>query len=174
MEQAGAGLGVEVVGARRDSQRENGPGEGDEVSAIHLVVPGEPCGKGRPRFVRTTGHAFTPTKTVNAETQIRERFAAEYPGHVPFGGAVHMTVIAYFGVPASWPAKRKVAALNGETWLVKRPDGDNILKLCGDALNALAYHDDSQIVSASVQKAYAEVPRLEIVVVQMEEMAHGL
>lgn len=139
------------------------------MSAVTLTIPGEPCGKGRPRFVRATGHAYTPTKTVNAETQIRERFAAEYPGHVPFGGPVHMTVLAYFSIPQSWPAKCKVAALKGETMPTKKPDADNILKLCGDALNALAYYDDVQVVSATVQKAYSEVPRLELVILNMED-----
>jgi Holliday junction resolvase RusA-like endonuclease len=147
---------------------------------IALTVPGEPCGKGRPRFAvtrqfgrRPVAHAFTPKKTVNAEVQIRERFAAEYPGHVPFGGPVHLTVLAYFGIPASWPAKCKVAALKGETLPTKKPDIDNIIKLCGDALNALAYCDDVQVVSTTAKKAYAEVPRIEIIVREITPKEHA-
>ena len=40
-------------------------------------------------------------------------------------------------------------------WVTKRPDVDNLVKLVCDALNGWAYHDDAQVVSASVLKAYA-------------------
>lgn len=142
------------------------------MSAVHLVVPGEPCAKQRPRFTRA-GHTYTPKKTLNAEAVIRERFAAEYPGFVPMSGPVHMTVLAYFGIPASWSGKRKVEALAGRTLPTKRPDADNIYKLAADGLNALAYGDDAQIVSATVQKAYSDRPRLEIVVIPREDVAHA-
>lgn len=138
------------------------------MTSVSLVVPGEPCGKARPRFTRM-GHAFTPAKTVNAETAIRERFAASYPGFVPMSGPVHMTVLAYFAIPASWSGKRKVEALSGAAYPTKRPDADNIYKLCADGLNALAYGDDAQIVSATVHKAYSDRPRLEIVVIPKEQ-----
>jgi Holliday junction resolvase RusA-like endonuclease len=44
----------------------------------------------------------------------------------------------------------------------KRPDYDNISKAVSDALNGLAYSDDGQIVSASIEKLYSGRPRLEI------------
>ena len=100
---------------------------------ISLVIPGEPCGKQRPKFVRATGRAYTPTKTVNAETLIRETFATAYPGHEPLAGPLKMTVIAYFSIPKSASAKRKLAMRAREEWPTKKPDASNILKLAEDA-----------------------------------------
>ena len=34
---------------------------------IRIIVDGPPIGKGRPRFIRATGRAYTPVKTVNYE-----------------------------------------------------------------------------------------------------------
>ena len=45
------------------------------------------------------------------------------------------------------------------SWMTKKPDADNIIKCILDALNGLAYHDDSQVVGVICQKFYAEVPR---------------
>ena len=42
-----------------------------------------------------------------------------------------------------------------EIWPTKRPDGDNVLKLVADALNGVAYEDDSQIVYMTIKKEYA-------------------
>ena len=51
---------------------------------------------------------------------------------------------------------------SGDMRPVKRPDWDNVGKIVTDALNGVAYDDDSQIVSASVEKYYSEEPRTEI------------
>src|SRR5512136_1378968 len=104
---------------------------------VQLIVPGEPCGKGRPRFVRSTGHAFTPKKTENAQATIKAIWAQAYPGFVPLDCALQMTIIAYMGIPSSASGKRKVSMLNQEAWPMRKPDADNILKLCADALNGL-------------------------------------
>jgi len=37
-----------------------------------------------------------------------------------------------------------------------------------DALNGLAYHDDSQIVSATVEKWYSTEPRVEVILMESE------
>ena len=44
----------------------------------------------------------------------------------------------------------------------KRPDCDNLAKSILDALNGIAYDDDSQICSLSVFKFYGDEPRVEI------------
>ena len=52
----------------------------------------------------------------------------------------------------------------GEVRPVKKPDGDNIIKIVTDALNKLAYHDDSQLVDISVSKFYSENARVEVLI----------
>jgi Holliday junction resolvase RusA-like endonuclease len=48
-----------------------------------------------------------------------------------------------------------------------KPDRDNLLKSCQDALNGILWHDDALIYSGSLSKFYAaknETPHVEIVV----------
>ena len=46
--------------------------------------------------------------------------------------------------------------ISGNVFPAKKPDADNILKIVADALNGIAYGDDKQVVTAQVQKQYAE------------------
>lgn len=138
---------------------------------ISFVVPGEPCGKGRPKFCKVGkfARAYTPAKTVNREATIKQLFAVHYPDFTPLDGPMAMTVIAYMSIPASASAKARVAMLAQRVWPTKKPDADNILKLVADALNGLAYLDDKQIVTAKFHKAYSDRPRLEICIVRKED-----
>ena len=47
-----------------------------------LTIPGEPVGKGRPRFTKN-GHSFTPEKTVNYENLVKLTFKSDYPNAEP-------------------------------------------------------------------------------------------
>ncbi|WP_334299865.1 RusA family crossover junction endodeoxyribonuclease [Anaerobutyricum hallii] len=46
----------------------------------------------------------------------------------------------------------------------KKPDLDNVIKSILDALNKVAYHDDTQIVSLSMEKFYSDSPRVEVTI----------
>lgn len=125
----------------------------DAAAPLTIELPGPVRGKGRPRFVRATGIAFTDAKTRSYEAQLK--FAAEEAmgGRALFEGALRVTLIAYFPIPASWTKRRKAAAQLGEEFPTSKPDGDNILKLC-DALNQIVWRDDAQIVDALVMKRF--------------------
>lgn len=58
--------------------------------------------------------------------------------------------------------------LNGELLPAKKPDIDNIAKAVLDALNSVAYRDDTQIVELQIRKQYSEKPRLEICMEKLE------
>ena len=68
----------------------------------------------------------------------------------------------YFPIPKSTRKKDVPAMRTGEIRPTKRPDLDNILKAVSDALNGIAYKDDSQIVAAVIQKFYSDKPRAEV------------
>jgi len=133
---------------------------------IYLVVPGEPCGKQRARtfYDRRVGRVVskTPEKTKNYETFIRELFAVKYAGFLPLADAVRLRINIYRGIPKSESQKR---AGKMEATLIRpttRPDASNVLKAVEDALNGLAFRDDSQLVEVLVQKYYSHTPRVEI------------
>jgi Holliday junction resolvase RusA-like endonuclease len=52
--------------------------------------------------------------------------------------------------------------MEGDVMHTKKPDCDNLAKSILDALNGIAYDDDSQICSLTVHKFYGDTPRVEV------------
>lgn len=52
--------------------------------------------------------------------------------------------------------------LAGQEQPTKKPDWDNIGKIICDALNGIAYADDSQIVLGQMVKKYSDNPRTDV------------
>ena len=126
-----------------------------------LMIPGEPVGKGRPRFVKAAGRTYTPEKTARYENLVALAFSEKYPDAVPLEGPVMMMMTAYFSIPKSWSKKKQQQARDGIILPTKKPDTDNISKI-KDALNGIAYRDDAQVIHDPVFKMYSDNPRLEI------------
>lgn len=136
---------------------------------LTFTVPGDPIGKGRPRFVRGSGRTYTPEKTARYENLVRLAFIQEHPGLTPINSAVEINIRAYFQIPESWPKKRKTAALSGELLKVTKPDLDNIIKSITDGLNGVAWTDDVLIHAINASKDYSETPRVEVSIYYTEE-----
>ena len=51
-----------------------------------------------------------------------------------------------------------------------KPDIDNVVKVVCDALNKVAYNDDTQVVKIVAEKYYGETPGL---VVEIREAGYG-
>ena len=128
---------------------------------IEFTIPGDPYGKGRPRFTGT-GRTYTPAKTSNYENLVKLAFAEKYPDFVPLEGEIVLLVKAYKSIPKSATKKRHEAMAAGKIKPTSKPDYDNIGKTVSDALNKLCYHDDAQIVDGRVMKFYSETPRVEV------------
>lgn len=54
--------------------------------------------------------------------------------------------------------------LEGRELPLKKPDIDNIVKVVADALNGVAYHDDTQIAMVIAAKTYSAMEGLDITV----------
>ena len=108
------------------------------------------------------GIAFTPKPTRIAEAFIKSLFVQKYPGHVPVEGPLELLVLAYYQIPQSASKKIQEEMATGKIRPLKKPDLSNVLKLCEDALNGIAYRDDSQIVDVGCEKWYSRTPHLEI------------
>lgn len=121
---------------------------------IIFTVPGVPQGKGRPRVTRNG--TFTPKKTRDYEKKVRECYIAEGGQMFPDDTPLSANVIAVFPIPSSL-SKRKRALFNGRDH-IKKPDADNVAKAILDALNCVAYRDDSAISLLSVRKEYGDDP----------------
>lgn len=137
---------------------------------IQITIPGEPRGKGRPKFARRGRFVttYTDDKTASYENLIRLAARQAMAGAPPLNGPVRVSVHAWVAVPASFPAWRRKAALEGACRPAGKPDADNILKAVLDGLNGVAYLDDALVCQTSIAKHYAEAPSL---VVDVEPIA---
>lgn len=134
-----------------------------EQDVVKFTVPGNPVGKARPRVTRS-GHAYTPDKTVSYENMVKMCFIEKYTDWVPVSGEAILRLNAYYPIPKSASRKKKIDMVIGEIRPTKKPDLDNVMKAIADALNGIAYVDDSQIVTAEVRKYYDDTPRVEVVI----------
>ena len=132
------------------------------MKAIMFTLPGGPQGKGRPRYVQRTGRAYTPDKTVAYEELVRQRYLEAAKG-LDFGeGPVCVIITAIFPIPKSFSKKKTEQAMEGTLYPTKKPDWDNIGKIICDALNGIAYKDDSQVVNAMVVKVYGNCQKVTV------------
>jgi len=125
------------------------------VTLIRFTIPGPAIGKGRPRFSRKSGAAFTPAKTRNHEAFVKmlavQAMADRPPATTPV--RVHMQIMCT--VPPSWPkAKREAAKAN--MLRPGRPDIDNAVKANLDAMNGVVFADDALVYYLEVTKLFAD------------------
>ena len=118
-----------------------------------LTILTDPKGKGRPRFTRN-GRPYTPASTRDYERIIRDAYRRQkLPLHT---GGVVVALDFRRAIPASWTKAKQQLAMDGELECITKPDLDNLIKACMDALNGVAWADDKQVVGLIATKGYAE------------------
>lgn len=129
---------------------------------FEFIIPGKPQAKARPRFTRRGG-VYTTSQTIEYEKHVRACFhlaRMEQAYLIPRDCAILVSIEAVFPIPASWSKAKRQEALEGKLAHMGKPDWDNVGKIITDALNQVAWNDDSQIISASVIKTYGAEPRV--------------
>lgn len=113
--------------------------------ALKFTVEGRVKGKERHRSNFATQHHYTPKSTKDYEKLIAYscKEAMLNNGFKPLekGVACYLNVIAYMKTATA------------------KPDRDNILKAVQDALNKVAYYDDSQVVGGITKKVSHKTKR---------------
>lgn len=134
---------------------------------IKFEVLGTPVGKSRPKFSTVNGRAmaYTPAKTANYETLVRLSYQQKYAGCM-FDKDIPLRAIirAFFPIPKSASKKKAAEMIEGRIRHTKKCDADNIAKACLDALNGIAFYDDSQVCELSISKFYGDTPKVEIII----------
>lgn len=128
-----------------------------------FTIPGKPYGKKRPRFSRKSGRAYDPKGNAETEDSIGVIALPHFPR--PLDGPVRVSVVARFCPARSWSKKRRAEALGRPH--TQKPDCDNIGKTVLDALNRIAWADDSQAASITISKEWSERDET---VVRVEQM----
>lgn len=116
-----------------------------------IFFPFEPIPKGRPKFTRM-GHAYTPEKTRDYEELIREYYRLHTEDF--YEDAIQIKLTFLMPIPKS-TTKRVCRLIEaGVHKFTKKPDIDNLMKAVLDALNGVAFDDDSLITKITADKKY--------------------
>lgn len=132
------------------------------AATAHITMhPAQLVGKQRPMTDYRNHRTYTPTKTLKAEKAIKDAFRAAYgETFADHDGPVVMRI----------STTRPLAKSNPKYWEGRadlgKPDWDNLGKLACDALNGIAFKDDSQVDTGAVTKRprspYGTQPRIDI------------
>ena len=127
---------------------------------INLIVPGRIQAKQRPRF--TKFGVYTPEETKRYESLIKCLYFEKYGIKKIEKGPVKVKIFAYFKIPTTASEKTKQKLLG--SFVIKKPDLDNIAKIVLDGLNKVAYYDDNQISELYIQKTYSTEEYLQVII----------
>ena len=138
---------------------------------IKFTVPGPPKGKQRPRICKVNGRsmAYTPKQTIEYERLVRASYTAVSKAKFESKLPLEISILAFFPIPKYVSRKTKELMLNGGLSHTKKPDADNCIKIILDALNGIAYQDDSQVCKIHFTKKYAEKSETKVLIKNVEE-----
>jgi Holliday junction resolvase RusA-like endonuclease len=126
---------------------------------IETVIYMEPVGKARARTVKLKKGdktvSFTPDPTAHAENLIRDHLMKLKQ---KFEAGIPLRVVLIFHVARPRSIKKR-------EFPTTKPDLDNCIKLCLDAMNRYVFADDNQVTMLVAFKRYClpgQVPRIEL------------
>ena len=141
------------------------------MSSICFTVPGKPQGKARartgynPKTKQVMSH--TPDKTVLYENFIKTCYMQVTDKSFDNGQPLSISIVACFEPIKSISKKQRELMLQNKVRPTKKPDIDNIIKAVLDALNGIAYKDDTQVVQVMAQKKYADKAFVEVEICEL-------
>jgi Holliday junction resolvase RusA-like endonuclease len=121
---------------------------------IRITVNGNPVAQPRPKAQKRGGfvHIYTPDKKIKPYKQAIQLAArVAMAGHQPLEGPLSVCIIFGFKRPKSHTKKQREDLCH-----VQKPDLDNLAKAVCDALNEIAWVDDSQVSRMILEKRWSE------------------
>ncbi len=118
--------------------------------------------------IRGQNVIYTPKQTTQYEKLIRASYTTVSKIFFDKNTPLVISITALFSIPKSMDKKLKNSMLTGDILPTKKPDSDNIIKIILDALNGVAYWDDSQVCRVYFEKMYAEKPETRVLIKNYE------
>lgn len=140
-----------------------------DKKCIEFEVPGRPFAKQRPRAAKKGKYItiYTPRETKEYEGLVQKYFYKTYGHHQDMlAGPLKVNIEGVFEPPASASKKKQGEMIKGEVAHTQKPDCDNMGKVCLDALNRVAFDDDSQIDELYIKKSFGQNAK---VIIKIEE-----
>ena len=140
---------------------------------LKFTVMGKVQAKQSARFCKIGNFikSYQSQNVIDYANWVKSCFSMAYPDHDPNifkGKMLAIKTVAYFEIPKSKPKKFQEQARNGLIRPITKPDTDNIGKNIKDALNKIAFPDDSQIVTEIIEKRYSDTPRAEVIIKELK------
>ena len=123
-----------------------------DAGMITFTIPGSPIPLDRARHGK--GKVYDTPRNKSAKRTIGKSGMAAMVGRKPIQGPVRIRVAFLFEWPKSYTQKRRKACYGNMK--DTKPDIDNLAKMVMDALNGIAYDDDSQVCEITATKYFSQ------------------
>jgi Holliday junction resolvase RusA-like endonuclease len=136
------------------------------MTQIKLIVLGAP--KAQARHKHFQRGKFSGTYDPSSEQ--KDTFALilqQQAPEVPISTPISLEAIFFMSRPKGHygtGAKSEFLKDSAPEWHTSKPDCDNLIKFCTDALIGIYYKDDSLICELVARKVYSERPRTELTI----------
>lgn len=136
------------------------------LNVYRFTIYGTPVAKARPRKGKNN-IMYTPKKTQMYEQLVKSTYIREVDTFIK--SPIIANIDLYFDIPKSYSKKKRKQIAEGKLRYTKKPDKDNCEKAILDALNDIAYKDDSQVIGGRTTKNYTinGVARAEIELIEI-------
>lgn len=136
---------------------------------IKLTIPIEP--KGAVRMTQRGKYKSVSAQRYLAyKNFIQWKVKQQLKGANPLTKALSVNIVFIMPIPVSYTKLQKTTLVN--TYHVKKPDIDNLVKGCFDALNKLVWKDDNQVARVTATKIYGSKPQIEIEIEEIRGKLH--
>lgn len=108
------------------------------------------------------GERYNDPKMIVYQNRISDSFFSLLPKWKPVDQPVFIEALAFFPIPNTMPKYLKAIAETEELPYHHAPDADNLMKNVCDALQGIAFGNDSRVTDILLRKRYSPRPRMEI------------
>lgn len=125
----------------------------------NLTIFANPIAASRPRVTRWSTYYKEPYNSYKGflRNKVIESMPDSFLSVFDASMALKMNIIFEMEIPKSYSNKKRLSLVG--TYVIKKPDIDNLIKSVQDGLNGIVYHDDNQIANVSATKIYSLEPK---------------